>query len=344
LVEIIMGSHEEGHSVEQKSVKTLPTFTPEEFARAKVLLAGRVAAMLGRKFEEGDWAEVYCGAKGLPKAGWSNLDIDVMHGRLGVEHKMLCKRSKPHIRDYCGTRQMHPAATRSIRIPSAETDATRAAQDVLKQYGNLILARRKKLAENAPGEEPDLRTGWLLWQERLVEFLYFEEALTPPDPSAYYAEWSERGAGGARKGSRNLWVYERATDVKRYSITTEAGAKIQPYFDVPAPTDPNVYVFIVQGEAVGSDLVRIWITHATAASLELLLGTLNSGAVSDAILAASSVASTSEVREGAGQGEARELVISATAYGVMTSAFQGVSDEHRMQLVVQCLGKTRTGR
>ena len=42
--------------------------------------------MMGRKLEEGDWAEVYCRAKGLPNQGWSNLNIDVMHEGLGVEH------------------------------------------------------------------------------------------------------------------------------------------------------------------------------------------------------------------------------------------------------------------
>ena len=45
--------------------------------------------MMGRKFEEGDWAAVYCTAKNIPNRGWSNLNIDVIYNGLGVEHKML---------------------------------------------------------------------------------------------------------------------------------------------------------------------------------------------------------------------------------------------------------------
>ena len=48
---------------------TLPTFTPEEVSKAHALLATRVAFMMGRKFEEDDWAEVYCRAKGIEKRG-----------------------------------------------------------------------------------------------------------------------------------------------------------------------------------------------------------------------------------------------------------------------------------
>ena len=44
--------------------------------------------MMGRKFEEGDWADVYCTAKNIPNRGWSNLNIDVIYNGLGVEHKM----------------------------------------------------------------------------------------------------------------------------------------------------------------------------------------------------------------------------------------------------------------
>ena len=50
---------------------------------------------------------MYCGAKGIPEQKWSNLNIDVMHGNLGVEHKMLCYRSKPSILAACGTSLMH---------------------------------------------------------------------------------------------------------------------------------------------------------------------------------------------------------------------------------------------
>jgi hypothetical protein len=59
--------------------EVLEAFSAEEKARAHRLLAARVAHMGQRKFEEGDWADVYCGAKGIPTKGWSNLNIDVMH-------------------------------------------------------------------------------------------------------------------------------------------------------------------------------------------------------------------------------------------------------------------------
>lgn len=59
--------------------KTLSAFSTDEKAKAHMLLASRVAAMLGRKFEEGDWAVVYHTAKGIPQRGWSNLNIDVMY-------------------------------------------------------------------------------------------------------------------------------------------------------------------------------------------------------------------------------------------------------------------------
>ncbi len=65
--------------------QTLPAFTEQEYMQAHVLLATRVAYMMGRKLEEADWADVYCAAKRIPKQGWSNLEIDVVHENLGVE-------------------------------------------------------------------------------------------------------------------------------------------------------------------------------------------------------------------------------------------------------------------
>lgn len=144
--------------------------------------------MMGRKLEEGDWSYVYCTAKNIPNKSWSNLNIDVMYQGLGVEHKMLCVKSNKSIKDFCGTSPMHPAATRSIRIPSTEDDPTKVAQDILHQYALLIEQRRQRIAQDAPNTEPDLRTGWLLWQESLREFLYFEEEMQPPRPDNYWAE------------------------------------------------------------------------------------------------------------------------------------------------------------
>ncbi len=79
--------------------KTLPAFSLEEREQAHKLLATHVAYMMGRKLEEGDWAEVYCRAKGIPSKGWSNLKLDIMHKGLGIEQKMMCYRSHINLAD-----------------------------------------------------------------------------------------------------------------------------------------------------------------------------------------------------------------------------------------------------
>ncbi len=318
--------------------KTLPAFSEAEFAQAHILLASRVATLMGRKFEEEDWLYVYCMAKNLPLSRWSNLNIDVMYRGLGVEQKMLCVRSDKSIKEYCGTRLMHPAATRSIRIPSIERDATETAREVLRQYAALIRNRYQKVAETAPDAEPDIRIGWLLWQESLKEFLYFEERMVEPNPDDYWAEWKE-SSGGVRKPSKNLWVYEVETGRKRYSITTTAGAKIQPYFDVPAPNDPNLYYFCVQGEEVGPGLVRIWITQTTARLLKQVVGSLDQDIISSAIIKAAKAAEIGERKETQPTplDLAEPILVTTEAYRALTEAFPGVSDEHMIQLFIQCL-------
>jgi hypothetical protein len=100
-------------------VVTLPVFDQPQLTLAKELLAARVATMLGRKMEEDDWSFVYCNSKRIPDTGWSNLDIDVAHNGLGVEHKMLKDTRAGTILNRCGTRPMHPAGTRSIRPRTA---------------------------------------------------------------------------------------------------------------------------------------------------------------------------------------------------------------------------------
>jgi hypothetical protein len=94
--------------------------------------------MMGRKMEEGDWAEIYCRAKNIPLSGWSNLNLDIMHDGLGIEHKMLCYRSKPDLAVAAGTRLMHPSATRSFRMPASSVDPNQAMREVLIQYAELI--------------------------------------------------------------------------------------------------------------------------------------------------------------------------------------------------------------
>lgn len=327
-----------------KRPKTLQAFTAEEKELAHELLATRVAFMMGRKFEEDDWAEVYCRAKDIPKRGWSNLEIDVMSGSLGVEHKMMKVQSKGDIVDKCGETMMHPSATRSIRVPSVNTDPQEAMRDVLTQYANLIQARTRKVKEaSGTDAEPDMRTGWLLWQESLRQFLYFEEEMLPPNPDDYVAEWVQRTSKGSRKPSTNLWIYEKAApSKKRYSITTEAGAKIQPYFDIPPTTDPNLYVFTVIGEVIKTGFVRVWISDSTQRELTRLLGTLDSTTLSAAVLKVSAEIAKMGPLEEARQEHAAAYEISVDAYQALQSALPGVSDEHSFQLLAQHLAKLKS--
>jgi hypothetical protein len=320
-------------------IKTLPAFTKEEKEKVHTLLAIRVAHMMGRKLEEGDWAEVYCRAKDIPIKGWSNLDIDVAHGSLGVEHKMMRYSSKGDISEACGTTLMHPSATRSIRVPSITTNANDAMRDVLTQYGELICARREKVRETSgSARKPDMRTGWLLWQDSLRQFLYFEEKMMPPDPSRFEAKWVQRvSKNGSRKPSTNLWIYDLKTGVKRYSITTEAGAKIQPYFDVPPLTDPNVYIFTVIGETLRTGFVRVWLTDATARELKRIIGSLDPEVLSKAVLDSAKLVEERGVTEEAEKEIAHPFTITLEAYEALQSAFHGVSDEHCFQLLASQL-------
>lgn len=316
--------------------KTLPAFTTDERDKAHTLLAIRVAHMMGRKFEEGDWSYVYCKAKGIPETGWSNLNIDVAHEHLGVEHKMLCYRSDRDLSDTCGTTMMHPSATRSIRIPSLESDPDEAMKDILNQYADLIRERRNKVAEkNSNGLTPDMRIGWLLWQESLRQFMYFEEEMIEPDHSLYYAKWVERNTTkGGRKPSKNLWIFEKSTGRKRYSVTTSAGAKIQPYFDIPPPNDPNVYLFTVIGEQIDLGQIRIWLTSATTKELEQTIGCLESEKISDTIL--SVIDSIPAINSNGAKVEetGTSVLLSVDAYTALTDKFQGVSDEHCFRLLL----------
>jgi hypothetical protein len=317
--------------------KTLPAFTPDERREAHKLLATKVAFMMGRKLEEGDWAGVYCEAKNIPNQGWSNLQIDVMHGSLGVEHKMLCYRSHVNLAEACGRTLMHPSATRSIRVPPRDTDPDEAMRKVLTQYADLIETRGAKVQEQSGTNIiPDMRTGWLLWQESLCQFLYFEEEMLPPNPDDYTAKWVKSG-GGSRKESINLWVYEKETGRKKYSITTDAGAKIQPYFDVPPPTDPNLYLFTVIGEVIDTGFVRVWITETTARELNRLLGKLDTETISHAIIEAATEISKLEPSEEAKMEVAQPLLISTKAYEALQRELPGVSDEHSFQLLAQHL-------
>lgn len=315
----------------------LKAFSPEERKTAKVLLATQVAMMMGRKFEEGDWSSVYCRTKGIPEQSWSNLHIDIMHEGLGVEQKMLCVRPKRSLEEFAGTTQMHPSATRSIRIESTSVSPNDAMRDVFRQYGELIEHRTRKVAKTAKNNKADMRTGWLLWERSLTEFLYFEERMSAPNPEMFYAEWNERGAVGARKGSKNLWIYEADTGKKRYSITTNAGAKIQPYFDIPPPNNEKLFFCRVQGEVISEGCVLIWITSSTARELENILGALNKTVLSEAIIKTSLHYTESQRDEVEETKLAVPVEISKDAYNKLFDVWGGVSDEHRAQLFIHAL-------
>ena len=182
-----------------------------------------------------------------------------------------------------------------------------------------------------------MRIGWLLWEDTLTEFLYFEEKMTPPDPNLYYAEWNITPARGIRKASKSLWVFLKNTNEKRYSVTTSAGIKIQPYFDVPAPLDPNLYYLRVQSEYVDIDTIRIWVSASTARALQHRLGSLDKVVVSEAIIKLGEAAPTEAVPEQKDDDLAVAILISKRAHEVLTSLWEAVSDEHRAQLLLKGL-------
>jgi hypothetical protein len=319
---------------------TLPAFTPDQRDLAHRLLAAKVARMMGRKLEEGDWSEVYCRAKNIPNRGWSNLNIDVMYQGLGVEQKMLCYRSDADITRACGETFMHPAATRAFRIPAGRISAERAMREILAQYAELIRQRTEKVRADAPdGGEPDMRTGWLLWQESLRQFLYFEQRMQIPNPDDYRATWVESG-GGARLASRNLWIYDRATNRKRFSVTTAAGAKIQPYFDVPLPDDPNLYLFTVIGEVISAGRIRCWVTQSTLEDLRSLLGSIDAATIERAVQENVAELPVAEAGPPIEQ-PAAPIEITSETYELLLSRLPGVNDDHCFQLLIRAIRNHR---
>ena len=319
--------------------KLRQAFTEDQRKKAKIFLAAKVASMMGRKFEEGDWNEVYCGAKGIPEEGWSNLHIDVNHNGLGVEFKMLriAQLRDQSIKSVCGTSRMHPAATRSIRIDDTDKPADDVMRDVLSQYAALMEQRSERVREKSPDGSADMRFGWLLWENDLREFLYFEESMEKPNPETCHAVWHETQARGARKPSKSLWIYENETGNKRYSVTTSAGIKIQPYFDVPPPDDKNLVYFRVQSESVGQDTVLLWVTAATATRLRERLGAIDKDVVSEAVLSVTSEEGVNEEGEINGLRQAVPIPVSKKAFDRLIDNWQAVSDEHRVQLFIRAL-------
>lgn len=326
-------------SLEQR-VKT-DVFTPAQQKAMQQLLAQLVHDMRGRPLEEGDWRRVYCDVKGIPDSGWSNLPFgDVNHEGLGVEQKQIKKPGKPT--GFCGRSIMHPAATRSFRIDS-RGDAEEQKVAVLTQYGELIRAFRRQVAEKAPaGKAPDLRSGWLLYQSSLGQFMYFEEALVEPDPAAFVAEWVEgRQTRGARKPSRNLWIHEKdargGKGRKRYSITTEAGAKIQPYVDIPALGTPGLYVFDVfdaEAEVDGERKAIVWALQDTIVDLHAALREAGYGSL-DEFLVDVDPNELLELQQDA-KPTVEPIMISPRVYAKFR-ALGGKTDEERLERVIRFL-------
>lgn len=316
------------------TVNTLRAFDEQQRSLANNLLSAKVATMLGRKMEEDDWDFVYRNTKDIPITEWSNLHIDVDHNGLGVEHKMLRIKKRGSILDECGTTKMHPSGTRSIRIPETD-DPHEAMLDIMEQYCNLIDSRRDKVrTNNTLSDETDMRIGWLLWKETLEEFLYFEEEMKKPKVDNLYASWNETPARGARKSSRSLWIYDKVTKKKVYSVTTVAGAKIQPYFDIPLPDDPNLYHFKVQGVSIGDGLIKVWLTKTTASYLKTLIGGLDKDSISAAIKkinsSSISTATADYIKDGI-HNIAVPIIINSEDYETLKNKSEYISDEYMFQ-------------
>ena len=305
---------------------TLPAeLSQAEKERVKRLLASKVVGMFGRKLEEADWTEVYCKARGIPNQGWSNLKLDVMVPGLGLEIKMLGVKDVPIV-NQCGTSLMHPSATRSISLPTG--DAHSAMEQVLTEYSELLESRRRSVDDQF-GVRSELRSGWLLWKRSLDEFLYFEEKLEVPDFSKYTADWYEHNSDGARRRSRNLWIFDQ-NGRKRYSVTTERGVKVQPYFDIPPLGAKNLAIFKIQGEEVENDAVRIWLTASTYENLLSIFNTKSYSTEMSKLLGGLPAISEGDVLESL-EADLREIKIDKAVYENLCEKIEGVSDEHRMR-------------
>jgi hypothetical protein len=195
----------------------------------------------------------------------------------------------------------------------------------------------QRVPVGVPGADPDMRMGWLLWETELREFLYFEELMLKPNPLDFRAEWRDSG-GGRRRASRNLWVYHIGTGQKRYSITTEAGAKIQPYFTVPMPNDPNLYHFVVQGEEVGDGMIRVWLTPVTVSILQQYIGEELSPESIALAVETCNLAEVKQRQEEQGFIDAAVPVcVRIETYKKLVDTLEAVSDEHTFKLLAEAL-------
>jgi hypothetical protein len=238
-------------------------FTQEEEAQVQSMLETLVRSLRivpgGGKIEEGYWSYIYHNVRHAPIPAWSNLTMrDFCHNGLGIEMKLLQRRSPA--RDQ-GGRLMHPAATRTLYF-DPRLDAEICKVQILDQFNKRIAEFRQRVAEACTTRDPDIRWGILLWSPELDEFLYFEESLREINPHNFYAYFED----GTHRGNptRNLYIFEKATNIKRYSVTMpNKGAKLQPYFDIPL-VGQGAYLFRVPNDGCEP----LWLKKETVAALE----------------------------------------------------------------------------
>jgi hypothetical protein len=252
-------------------------FTDDEAGVVQKMLEDLVRALRvvpggGGKIEEDYWSYIYNTVRNAPTGGWSNLTMrDYCHAGLGVEMKLLKRRSP--LKDQ-GRTLMHPSATRALKFnPSAGAEACKNA--VLEQFGGLMREFRGRVGATCTDADADIRWGVLLWGESLEDFLYFEEPMIEPNPDNFYAEFV---AGTHRGAAReNLYIFERETGVKRYSVTMpDKGAKLQPYFDIPRVGD-GAYAFRVPDDGRRP----LWLKQET---LDALHSALEHGNIDELIM------------------------------------------------------------
>ena len=125
----------------------LRAFTDIELAAAERAVAKLAVTLQGRKLEEGDWTDLYCGVKGTPPPRWSNLPFrDYLHDGLGVEFKVLCRKNP--VSDI-GKPLMHPSATRTISF--SETDEAEDAKvKVLTQWASRYRSSKGAFERHRP--------------------------------------------------------------------------------------------------------------------------------------------------------------------------------------------------
>lgn len=158
-----------------------------------------------------------------------------------------------------------------------------------------------------------------------------------PNPQNYYAEWNETAARGARKPSKSLWIFDKSTNKKCYSVTTSAGIKIQPYFDVPPPNNPNLIYFRVQSEPFDDDTIILWVAAATAARLKDRLGSIDKEIVSKAVFEADEKERHDEGFTIDDLQSAIPIYVSKEDFDLLINNWEAVSDDHRIQLLIQSL-------